>query len=220
MRGLAALLLMVVGAATSGVAAPPPWQRTEVRQPCDRSDPFRQPFFGDLHIHTRYSADAYISGTRVGPRDAYDFARGRAVLRLADDSEAQTRLSHPIDRPLDFAAVTDHAEFYGEVDLCSTEGSLVFDDPLCALLRRPEPDLSDRFQATVAWLFPAGIPNPPSSLGFCFLPGVDCDGAAVSVWREIQAAAEEAYDRTAACSFTTFVAYEHTTSPLGRHMHR
>ena len=86
MRGLA--LLLVLGAPALGVAAPPPWQRTESRQPCDRSDALRQPFFGDLHIHTRFSADAYIAGTRVGPRDAYDFARGRAVLRLADDAEA------------------------------------------------------------------------------------------------------------------------------------
>jgi len=212
---------MMLGAATWGVAAAPaPWPRTESRAPCARSEPLRQPFFGDLHIHTRFSADAYIAGTRVGPSDAYDFARGRAVLRLADDAEAQTRLSRPIDRPLDFAAVTDHAEFYGEVDLCSTAASAVFDDPLCALLRRPEPDLSNRFEATVAWLFPAGIPNPPRSHAFCSLPGIDCDGAAVSVWREIQAAAEEAYDRTAACTFTTFVGYEHTTSPVGRHMHR
>jgi hypothetical protein len=64
------------------------WPRTESRAPCAPSEPLRQPFFGDLHIHTRFSADAYIAGTRVGPRDAYDFARGRAVFRLADDAEA------------------------------------------------------------------------------------------------------------------------------------
>ena len=36
----------------------------------------------------------------------------------------------------------------------------------------------------------------------------------------IQAAAEEAYDRTAGCAFTSFIGYEHTPSPLGRHLHR
>src|SRR5262249_14243900 len=46
------------------------------------------------------------------------------------------------------------------------------------------------------------------------------DGAAVSVWQDIQAAAEEAYDRSASCTFTSFIGYEHTPSPLGKHLHR
>jgi hypothetical protein len=213
---LAILLGLVVGAA----AAPVPWQRTEARAPCVGFDPLRAPYFGDLHIHTRFSADAYIFGTRVDPRGVYDYARGLSPLTLADTEEGQTRLTQRLDRPLDFAAVTDHAEFYGEVELCSTPGSPVYDQELCQLLRRPEPDLTNRFEATVAWLFPVGIPQPPRSHAFCFLPGVDCDQAAVSVWGEIQAAAEGAYDRTAACAFTTFIGYEHTTSPLGRHLHR
>jgi len=178
----------------------------------------RRPYFGDLHVHTRYSADAYIFGSRGSPRDVYAFAQG-GEISLSDDAEEQTRTAR-IDRPLDFAAVTDHAEFFGEVDLCSTPGSLVYDEQLCQLLRRPEPDLVDRFTATVAWLFLVGIPDPPTEHVFCALPGVDCDAAAVSVWQDVQAAAEEAYDRTAACTFTTFIGYEHTPSPLGRHLHR
>jgi Protein of unknown function (DUF3604) len=215
-----AALLAIMGLAATALAAPMPWQRTEARTPCAAFDPLRAPYFGDLHIHTRFSADAYIFGTRVDPRGAYDFARGRFPLTLADADEAQTRVSHRIDRPLDFAAVTDHAEFYGEVELCSVPGSHVYDQDLCRQLRQPEPDPSVRFSVTVNWLFPVGIPQPPRSHAFCFLPGVDCDAAAVSVWREIQAAAEGAYDRTASCGFTTFIGYEHTTSPLGRHLHR
>ena len=215
-----AALLVVLGLSAAALAAPVPWQRTEARAPCAAFDPLRAPYFGDLHIHTRFSADAYIFGTRVDPRGAYDFARGRATLTLADADEAQTRVSHAIDRPLDFAAVTDHAEFYGEVELCSVPGSSVYDEDLCRQLRQPESDLSGRFTVTVNWLFPAGIPEPPRSLAFCFLPGVDCDAAAVSVWQQIQAAADGAYDRTETCAFTTFVGYEHTTSPLGRHLHR
>jgi hypothetical protein len=189
-----------------------------VREPCAAYDLLRNPYVGDLHIHTRFSADAYIFGTRVDPRGAYGFAKGGAVT-LPDENEAQTRTAR-LDRPIDFAAVTDHAEWFGEVRLCSTPGSTVYDVDLCQLLRRPEPDLSTQFLTTVQWLFPAGIPTPPPSLPFCTLPGVDCDGAAVSVWQDIQAAAEEAYDRTAACSFTSFVGYEHTPSPLGKHLHR
>src|SRR5262245_23719309 len=201
------------------VAATPPWQRTETREPCAAVAPLRQPFFGDLHVHTRFSADAYIFGTRVGPRDAYDFARG-GTIPVADTNEAQTR-SATIDRQLDFMAVTDHSELFGEVDRCTTPGSPAFDVMTCQLLRRVEHTSPDEFNTTVQWLFPLGIPNPPRSLPFCTTtPGVDCDAASISVWQEIQAAAEEAYDRTAACRFTTFVGYEHTCSPLGRHRHR
>jgi hypothetical protein len=194
-----------------------PWQRTEERAACRSFDPLRRPFFGDLHVHTRFSADAYIFGTKVGPRDAYAFAQG-AGITLADDDELQTR-STRLDRPLDFAAVTDHSEFFGEVNLCITPGSPLYDTEMCGNLRKPDsPD--DRFDVTVQWLYPAGIDNPPKSHAFCSTPGVDCDADAASVWQEMQAAAEEAYDRSDACTFTSFLGYEHTASPFGRHRHR
>ena len=203
------------GSPAAGTGAP--WQRTEERAACRSFDPLRQPFFGDLHIHTRYSADAYIFGTKVGPRDAYAFAQGSSIT-LTDDDEQQTR-STRLDRPLDFAAVTDHSEFFGEVNLCITPGSPLYDTEMCANLRKPDsPD--DRFNVTVQWLYPAGIDNPPNSHAFCSTPGVDCDADAASVWQEMQAAAEEAYDRSDACTFTSFVGYEHTASPFGRHRHR
>jgi hypothetical protein len=211
-------LLAIVALVPLAGAATPPWQRSETRAPCASSVPTRQPFFGDLHVHTRWSADAYIFGTRVGPRDAYDFARG-GTIPIPDDSEANTR-SATIDRPLDFMAVTDHAELFGEVDACAMPGSPVFEVMLCQLLRQAEATADEEFNTTVNWLFPLGIDNPPTELGFCVTPGVDCDARAMSVWQEMQAAAEEAYDRTAACTFTSFIGYEHTPSPLGRHQHR
>lgn len=93
------------------------------------------------------------------------------------------------------------------------------DDELCRLLRQYEHP-ADRNVPRVRWLYPLGIPDPPASHAFCLLPGVDCDAAAVSVWQEVQAAAEESYDRSARCAFTTFVGYEHTPSPIGRHLNR
>src|SRR5262249_45743124 len=107
----------------------------------------------------------------------------------------------------------------GEVELCSTQGSIPYDDMLCQLLRQSDSPEA-QFAPTVLWLYLAGIPNPPRYLSICSLPGVDCPGADVSVWQEIQAAAEEAYDRSSGCGFTSFIGYEHTPSPLGRHLHR
>ncbi len=211
-----AIVVLTLLVSSTVVAATPPWQRTETRQPCTSFDPFRTPYFGDLHIHTHFSADAYIFGTRVGPPDAYAFARG-APITLADDNEAQTR-STQLERPLDFAGVTDHSEFFGEVLTCDTPGTVVYNDPMCQLLRRSEsPDQQQL--PTILWQFPAGIPTPMHH-AFCNEPGVDCAAASVSVWQQMQAAAEGAYDRTAACAFTSFIGYEYTASPFGAHLHR
>ncbi len=223
-RKVLALLAALLGcsdgggdASNGGDVGAAPWQRSEERADCAEFDLLRRPHFGDLHVHTSYSADASIFGTRSEPRDAYAFATGSAIA-LSDADELPTR-SARIDRPLDFAAVTDHAEWLGEVRLCSDPQSPVYDIEECRLLRQSE-DPSDRFSITVAWLFPAGVPNPPPSLPFCDREAQDCDLAAASVWGDIQLAAEEAYDRTAACRFTTFVGYENTASLLGRHRHR
>ncbi len=203
--------------ADSRADGPPPWQRSESRDDCADFDLTRRPFFGDLHVHTAYSADAVIFGTRTVPRDAYRFATGGEIA-LSDSEEQPTRRVR-IDRPLDFAAVTDHAEWLGEVRLCSDPESAAYDIEECRRLRQSE-DPAERFPVTVTWLFPAGISPAPPSLPFCETEGLDCDAAAGSAWGDTQLAAEEAYDRSSSCAFTTFVGYENTASPLGRHRHR
>ena len=65
-------------------------------------NPLKEVYWGDLHVHTRYSFDAYLGGTRLSPDDAYRFARGEEVEWILG------RKVH-ITRPLDFAAVTDHS---------------------------------------------------------------------------------------------------------------
>ena len=66
----------------------------------------RNAYFGDLHVHTGFSFDAFIFGTRATPDDAYRFAKGESI-------------SHPggfdvqLRAPLDFQAVTDHAAYLG-----------------------------------------------------------------------------------------------------------
>ena len=85
--------------ATAQEAAPAP------AQPAGPAS--RQAWFGDLHIHTRYSFDAFIFNVRATPDDAYKFARGEAIDHPAG-FEIQLQSG-----PLDFAAVTDHSEYLG-----------------------------------------------------------------------------------------------------------
>ena len=68
----------------------------------------RNAYFGDLHVHTNYSFDAFAFGTVASPYDAYRFAKGDAIEHPAG-FDVQLRA------PLDFYAVTDHAMFLGAV---------------------------------------------------------------------------------------------------------
>ena len=133
-RALAALavaLLPFAARARPAAAAgtPPPFERTESRQPCADYDPLRTPFFGDLHVHTTYSLDASTQGTRNTPRDAYRFARGASLGIQPYDDHGHAMRQLQLARPLDFAAVTDHAELFGEQTICTTPGMSGYHSP-------------------------------------------------------------------------------------------
>ena len=91
----------------------------ESRAACDANSPTRMALFGDLHIHTGLSFDAFISSIRLGPEDAYRYAKGEAIRLPGADGQPADEVA--IDRPLDFAAVTDHGEFLGQVSVCAAE---------------------------------------------------------------------------------------------------
>src|SRR5512143_2123536 len=65
-----------------------------------------RPFFGDTHLHTSYSMDAGAFGARLGPRDAYRFAKGNEVM-------ASSGQPAKLSRPLDFLVVADHSDGMG-----------------------------------------------------------------------------------------------------------
>ncbi len=66
----------------------------------------KQLYWGDTHLHTTQSADAFTLGSRLGRDAAWRFARGETV-------ETENGIPVRLRRPLDFLAITDHAEYLG-----------------------------------------------------------------------------------------------------------
>ena len=86
--------------------APPPADRKVQYSPYPQQNFPNRVFFGDTHLHTSYSTDAGMIGNRLGPEEAYRFARGETV-------KSSTGLPARLSRPLDFLVVSDHAENLG-----------------------------------------------------------------------------------------------------------
>jgi len=186
----------------------------EVREPCADRNPTRNLYWGDLHVHTAWSFDAYISEVRVDPDQAYRFATGAPVdlPPLGPDGEGTRTVA--LGRPLDFAAVTDHAEFLGEVALCTTPGTEAYDADICVDFRAGSPD------ALVPFGLALGGSDPQRFQEVCGSDPMGCLSVAADVWQRLQAINEAHYDRTAACEFTSFVAYEWSGTKTLSNLHR
>lgn len=172
------------------------------REPCADHNPRRNLYFGDLHVHTAYSFDAWISDVRTDPAGAYRFARGEEVA------------GERLPRPLDFAAVTDHSEFLAEVEGCTTPGSAVYASERCVGFRAADQS------ALVQFGLALGSEAPQRFADLCGAGGIDCPARAAAVWQRIQDAGEQAYDRSAACEFTTLIAYEWSGTRKLANLHR
>ena len=192
------------------------------REPCAHRDPLRKPFFGDLHVHTGFSMDANAQGTETSPDDAYRFARGEEIAVFS--GEPGVERTAQLERPLDFTAVTDHAEWLGEVHLCRTPGSEVYDTRSCQIFRGEAVGLLSRLLGRTEGFFPRllGLIDLDQSRAdeVCGDDDAICRRGIASAWAELQASAERFYDRTGDCTFTTFHAWEYSRSSERTKIHR
>jgi hypothetical protein len=161
----------------------------------------RNAYYGDLHVHTYLSNDAYIFNVRRTPDDAYRFARGEAIGHAGG---FDVRLA---GGPLDFVAVTDHAEFMAAMKEAGNPKSPLSKLPFSQGLVSADP-------AQIQKAFDTFVQASRSGT----LPKEFNDPALISgAWRETQDAAARHYRPG---RFTTFVGYEFTTVSEGRNLHR
>ena len=172
-------------------------------------NPERNAYFGDLHVHTSYSMDVNLFGSTITPRKAYQFAKGEPI------EVGTTGMEQRLGTPLDFAAVTDHAQGMGMVSLCHTPGSSVYWNMDCIGIRYKLLPMFPR----IAKVNTQDGSTPARYLaGPCGDDGARCMASTGDVWRDIQNAANEQYQPG---KFTTLIGFEHSPSLVqGGMMHR
>ena len=183
--------LRVAAAAEDETAFSIPEPRANETPP---ANPLNNVYFGELHVHSNLSFDAFIFGNRNTPDAAYRFAKGQAV-----DSRVGERMQLAV--PLDFAAVTDHAEGFGLNRLCSDPDIGSAMTSLCEQMEHPSPSLFLSMRAS-------GEKRPPVPLTKELINDDEVvERAAQETWAEIVAAAE-AHNEPG--QFTAFAAYEYS----------
>jgi hypothetical protein len=173
----------------------------------------RKALFGDLHIHTRFSFDAFAFGTTATPSDAYRYAKGEALKHPAG-------FEMKLPAPLDFYGVTDHAMFLGAVpeaaDTTTEFSKLEMAQPFHNL-NRPE-NLTVASGADRGRRFSTFLPNAIRGILDGTISRDMVEDIARRAWTDTIDAAEEHNDPG---TFTTFVAYEYTSSTDQRgNLHR
>lgn len=166
------------------------------------SNPTRDAYFGDLHVHTAYSFDAYLFGTVAMPDEAYAFARGASL-------EHPAGFTMQLDRPLDFQAVADHATYLGMLPAMTDPSSPAFEHPEAQRMREVRTNEDRATLWAALWPYHRGEPGAEGYLNADVVS---------SAWADIVASANRNNEPGV---FTAFIAYEYTSSGDARdNLHR
>jgi hypothetical protein len=185
--------------ATAQAQAPAPAAPATAASP----NPDRNAYFGETHLHTSWSVDAWVMGNRqTGPADAYKYAKGETI-------------KHPmgfdirIDTPLDFMGVTDHSEYVGVTREANTPGSYVSKLPEAQPMIMKDPNSQEEQQRVFTYLLKLNSGAPVKAF---MDPKITS-----TVWKENVKIADEANQPG---KFTAFCSYEWTSMPGQRNLHR
>ncbi len=168
-------------------------------------------FWGELHLHSNHSLDAYITdNTMVTPDMAYRYARGIPIEQPGLDRKIQIR------RPLDFMAVTDHAEMMGIFTLLNRADEVLTSTPwgrraLAAHIQNPG-------RGGAMSVTTAGMAGPPAPELQEMMSQIYSDRVRSTAWAvEIEAAERNYVPGT----FTTMFGWEWSSVVQGgKNLHR
>ena len=167
-------------------------------------NPDKNVYFGDLHVHTANSFDAYTFGTISSPADAYRYAQGQAIPH-------PTGYQIQLSRPLDFYAVTDHAIFLGLLKEAADTTSQFSRYDIAKPLHNINNPASNRFLSIIkrANLFRPFATAVNDGVKEGNIDTSLIEEVGMSAWQETINAADDAY---VPGSFTTFAGYEYSYS--------
>jgi len=165
-----------------------------------KSNPLNNVYFGEQHLHTANSPDAFAMGTRNTPDDAFRFCKGEAIKKIVSGTTVKK------GTPYDWCAVTDHAEYLGIMPLIVEKGNPMAKTPIGKEILSGDPKRgADAFQQimnSVAYLDPIPYMSEPKT--------------AASVWEKQKAVANKHNDPG---KFTTLIAFEWTSQTMYENMH-
>lgn len=170
----------------------------------DRSE-LRNVYFGELHTHSNLSFDAYLFGNRLSVDESYRFAKGEPM-------DGPTGELMQLTRPLDFAAITDHAEGFGLAEACEDVDANEATQELCATIEQPSAELFLELRRQ-------GAQRPPVSAFSLVVENPEKERRYMeATWAHVVDMADQHNDPG---RFTAFAAYEYSPPLEGTgKMHR
>jgi len=170
-----------------------------------KPNPLKNVYFGEQHLHTQNSPDAYSMGTRNTNDDAFNFCKGKAVKKNTSGEMVQKKT------PYDWCAVTDHAEYFGAMPQLSDPTSDLItknkDNEIIKLILSGDPKKGDEAFARIAVGLTTNNPDPAFN-----------DPEVIkSSWKKHIDVANKHYEPG---KFTTLIAFEWTSIPVNQNLHR
>jgi hypothetical protein len=171
----------------------------------------RNAYFGDLHVHTTYSMDAFQFGTLATPDDAYRYAQGEAIKHPGG-------FDMQLDRPLDFYAVTDHGFYLGVVRAGADTTTEISNYPAMKSIHNLNASENLTLESIPTRNFRAFIGGFRKAMASSEPLTAEVEDIMRNTWADEVAAADRHYEPG---KFTTFAAYEFsTTKEDGGSLHR